>query len=162
MTNPTTITAEPGVPFVDIVRELDAPIDLVFRAYADPELIAQWLGPRKYTTDVTEWNFADGGAWAYSSSGANGENYGFRGSFHSIEPGVRIVQTFEFLGAPGHVSLESAVFDDLGGGRTRVTGHSVFQSVEARDAMVEHGMSGGVIEGYERLDELLARESSSV
>jgi len=162
MTHPTTITTEPGVPFVDIVRELDAPVDVVFRAYADPELIARWLGPGKYTTDVTEWEFKNGGAWAYTSSGAGGESYGFRGSFHSIEPNRRIVQTFEFLGAPGHVSLEAADFEDLGNGHTRVTGHSVFQSVEARDAMVANGMSGGVIEGFERLDDLLVSLGSSV
>ena len=162
MTHPTTITAEPGVPFVEIVRELDAPVDVVYRAYSDPDLIARWLGPGKYTTDITEWEFRTGGAWAYTSSSADGESFGFRGSFHSVEPNKRITQTFEFLGAPGHVSLETANFEDLGDGRTRVTGHSVFQSVEARDAMVDHGMSGGVIEGYERLDGLLANLGTSV
>jgi uncharacterized protein YndB with AHSA1/START domain len=70
-----------------------------------------------------------------------------------------LVQTFEFDGYPGHVSLESARFEALDGGRTRVTTHAVYQSVEDRDGMVASGMEGGLTEGYERLDELLATSS---
>jgi uncharacterized protein YndB with AHSA1/START domain len=66
------------------------------------------------------------------------------------------VQTFEFEGAPGHVSLDTLVLEDLGG-RTRVRTSSSFQSVEARDAMLENGMAGGMEEGFTRLEELLAR-----
>lgn len=162
MTHPTTITAQPGMPFVDIVRELDASVSDVFRAYTEEEYVVQWMGPRRYTTDVSEWNPTSGGAWAYTSRGENGEAYGFRGTFHSVVPNESVVQTFEFLGAPGHVNLDAAVFESLGDGRSRVSVHSTFQSVEARDAMLDSGMEGGVREGYERLDELLARVTSRV
>jgi uncharacterized protein YndB with AHSA1/START domain len=67
-----------------------------------------------------------------------------------------MVQTFEYEGAPGHVSLDTQVLEDLGGGRTRVRSHSVFMSVEDRDAMIENGMADGVEDGYNRLDDLLA------
>jgi uncharacterized protein YndB with AHSA1/START domain len=66
-----------------------------------------------------------------------------------------MVQTFEFAGAPGHVSLDTQVIEDLPGGRSRVKSHSIFMSVADRDAMVEAGMSDGVEDGYNRLDELL-------
>jgi uncharacterized protein YndB with AHSA1/START domain len=67
-----------------------------------------------------------------------------------------MVQTFEFEGAPGHVSLDSLTFEERDG-RTLVRTHSVFQSVQARDAMLAGGMERGMSEGYERLDELIAR-----
>jgi uncharacterized protein YndB with AHSA1/START domain len=154
MTNPTTITAQPGEPFVDIERVIDAPIEVVYRAHMEPELMAKWLGPRGYDMDVTRYDVRDGGSYAFVHTNPEGERFGFRGSFHSIEPNERVIRTFEYEGAPGHVSLESVVFEDLGG-KTRLTTRSAFQSVEDRDAMVASGMSRGVTEGYERLDELL-------
>jgi hypothetical protein len=69
----------------------------------------------------------------------------------------RMVQTFEFEGHPGHVSLDSMTLEELPGGRTRITIQSVFQSVADRDGMIQNGMEKGVSEGYERLDEILAK-----
>jgi uncharacterized protein YndB with AHSA1/START domain len=156
MTHPTTITAEPGLPFVDIVREFDAPAEAVFRAHTDPELVAQWTGPRNYTTEIIEYEATTGGRWQYVSRGKGDESYGFRGVFHTVEPNTRIIQTFEFDGAPGFVSLGTLTFEEVDG-RTRIVIHEVYPSVEARDAAVASGMEYGVKEGYERLDELLAR-----
>ena len=86
-------------------------------------------------------------------SSRNGEEYAFHGCFHEIRPD-RIVQTFTYEGFPDGVSLETARFEDLGG-RTRVTGTSLMESIEARDAILKSGMEVGIHEGYERLDELL-------
>lgn len=152
--NPVTVTAQPGVPFIDIVRELEAPVADVYRAYTEPELVAQWLGPRDLTVEMLEYDVRPGGSWAYIHRDPQGEPYGFRGVFHSVTS-ERIVQTFEFDGWPGHVSLESVAFEDLGG-RTRVRVHAVYQTLEDRDGMVESGMEAGLTEGFERLDELLA------
>jgi uncharacterized protein YndB with AHSA1/START domain len=156
MTHPTTITAEPGLPFVDLVREFDAPVAAVFRAHTDPELFAQWAGPRQHTTDIVEFEATTGGRWQYVSRGQGGEAYGFRGVFHTVEPNTRIIQTFEFDGAPGLVSIGTLTLEE-GDGRTRLSIHEVYPSVEARDAAMASGMEYGVNEGYERLDELLAR-----
>ena len=71
------------------------------------------------------------------------------------------IQTFEYEGAPDQVSIEFLTFTDLGGGRTRLTGKSVYPSVETRDAMVDNGMERGVSEGYERLDSLLSSVPAS-
>jgi uncharacterized protein YndB with AHSA1/START domain len=150
------ITAEPGVPQVLTTRELDAPRDLVYRAFTEPELLAQWLGPRKYKMTVDRYDLRDGGTWRYFHSDDAGTAFGFHGVFHGAPSSDGLVQTFEFEGAPGHVSMDTVTFEDRGG-KTTVRTNSVFQSVEARDAMVKSGMSDGMSEGYERLDELLAK-----
>jgi uncharacterized protein YndB with AHSA1/START domain len=151
----TKITATPGEPFVDIERELDGPRELVYRAYLEPDLVKQWLGPRQYEMVIDQWDARAGGSYRYVHSDGTSQ-YGFHGVFHSMDMD-NMVQTFEFEGAPGHVALDTQVLEDLGDGRTRVKTHSVFQSVADRDAMVEAGMGDGVEDGYNRLDELLAR-----
>jgi uncharacterized protein YndB with AHSA1/START domain len=152
----TQITAEPGAPFIEVTREFDAPRDLIYRAHTDPDLLAQWLGPRGMQMKVERWDVRDGGAWRYVHIDPDGNEWGFHGVFHGPPSPDRMVQTFEFEGAPGHVSLGTVTLEE-DGGRTRVHVHSVYQSVEDRDAMIEGGMEVGMTEGYERLDELVAR-----
>ena len=156
MTNPTTITAAPELPFVDTVRDFDAPIAAVFRAHTDRELYAQWLGPREATLEVTEFNATTGGRWAYDSGSAGGETWGFHGYFHTVEQNALIIQTFEFSGAPNAVGLSITTFEEVDG-KTRLSAHEVYPTVEVRDMAMASGMAYGVNEGYERLDELLAR-----
>jgi uncharacterized protein YndB with AHSA1/START domain len=148
----TKITVPEGQPFVDIEREFDAPRRLVFRAYTEPELIKQWLGPRKYEMVIERW---DDHGYRYVHRDDQGHEFAFRGAFHAPMTLDGGTQTFEFEGAPGHISLDSLTLDEHAG-RTTVRTHSVFQSVADRDAMIEAGMSGGVVEGFERLDEVLA------
>jgi len=157
MSNPVTIEAVEGTSYADITREFDAPVEAVFRAHADPELYARWIGPRRLRTDITHWDFRTGGGWAYEShDDADGAVYAFRGTFHTVEPNALLIQTFEFLGAPGEVSLDRMRFEELPGGRTRLVGRSVMSSREALEVMIESGMEYGMREGYEKLDELLA------
>jgi uncharacterized protein YndB with AHSA1/START domain len=155
-THTTEITADPDVPLVRIVREFDAPPEKVFRAHVDPELVTQWLGPRDLVMTVDHWDCRTGGSYRYLHT-REGEEYGFHGCFHEVRPGEVIVQTFTFEGIPDGVALERLVFEDIGGGRTRLTGTSLVDSFEDRDAFLASGMDVGVNEGYERLDELLAR-----
>jgi uncharacterized protein YndB with AHSA1/START domain len=157
----TRITAEPGVPYIDMERDVDAPRDLVFRAFSEPELLAQWLGPRRYEMIVERYDVRDGGSWRYVHRDENGAEFGFHGVFHGPQTIDGMTQTFEFEGAPGHVSLDSLTFEDLGG-RTRIRTHSVYQSIMARDAMIEGGMATGITEGFERLDALLATMTAAV
>ncbi|RXZ71985.1 SRPBCC family protein [Agromyces albus] len=156
MTNPVTITAPEGLPFIDIEREFDAPVAAVFNAHRDPELVKQWLGPRGYDMDVKRWDFTTQGGYRYVHTNAEGESYAFNGVFHSVRENEFAIQTFEFEGFPDVVSIESMTFEDLGNGRTRLRAHSVYPSVEARDGMIQSNMEQGVTEGYERLDELVA------
>ncbi|WP_158866542.1 SRPBCC family protein [Leifsonia sp. AG29] len=155
MSNPVIIDARPGTPYADITREFEAPVEAVFRAHADPELYATWIGPRGLETTVTQWDFRSGGGYAFEQRDKEGV-YAFRGVFHTVIENELIIQTFEYLGAPGEVSLDRR-FEALPEGRSRLAGHSVFTSVEALEGMIASGMEYGVREGYEKLDELLAR-----
>ena len=151
-----TVTTPEGLPFIDIERTLDAPRALVFRAYTEPELLKQWLGPSKYEMIVERWEVRDGGRYRYIHRAADGTEFAFHGVFHGEPTPEGMTQTFEFELWPGHVALDSVRFEEVGG-RTIVRMHSTYQSVEARDGMAEGGMATGVAEGFRRLDELLAR-----
>jgi uncharacterized protein YndB with AHSA1/START domain len=151
----TQIVADPDVPLVRIVREFDAPVAKVFRAHTEADLVARWLGPRDLTMTVDHFDCRTGGSYRYLHS-RDGEEYGFHGSFHEIRPDELIVQTFTFEGFPDGVALEKLVFEDLGDGRSRLTATSLVDSFEGRDAFVASGMETGIVQGYERLDELLA------
>jgi uncharacterized protein YndB with AHSA1/START domain len=157
MSNATTITANPGEQVVDIERVVGAPVANVYLAYTDPTLFAQWVGPRGYDMDLTEFDVRDGGTWSYVHRTPDHGDHGFHGVFHSVQPQRRIVQTFEYEGVPGHVSLEAVSFEAISDNATRIRVHSVFQSVEDRDGMVASGMAMGVTQGFEQLDELLVK-----
>jgi uncharacterized protein YndB with AHSA1/START domain len=154
-TNETEIHSDPKVPLVRITREFDAPPAKVFRAHADPELVARWNGPRGMEVHIDHLDCRTGGSYRYVHVRGN-EEYGFRGSFHEVRPDELIVQTFTYEGMPDGVALEKLAFEDLGGGRTRLTATSLVDSFEDRDAFVASGMEEGVRDGYEKLDELLA------
>ena len=145
---------------IHVVREFDAPRERVFAVYTDPELIPEWYGPRGTTTVVDHMDVRPGGSWRFVMRSSDGSESGFRGTYREISAPERIVQTFEWEGMPGHVSVETAVFEDLGD-RTKVTTTSLFHTTEERDGMLGSGMEGGMQETYARLDELLARLASS-
>jgi uncharacterized protein YndB with AHSA1/START domain len=137
-------------------RIFDAPRDRVFAAYTDPELIPQWWGPRGMTTIVDQMDVRTGGRWRFVMRESDGSESGFHGTYREVTPHERIVQTFEWEGMPGHVSVDTAVFEDLGD-RTKIVTTSLFHTTEERDGMLESGMEGGMSETYDRLEELLGR-----
>lgn len=151
-----TFTIEPGGSQILSSRYLPASPEKVFQAFTDPALIVQWWGPREYETIIDEFEPRRGGCWRFIHKGADGAEYGFRGVIHELLLNERITQTFEFEGMPGHVVLEQLNLTAEGAG-TRVTTVSAFSSVEDRDGMVNSGMEGGMIESYDRLEELLQR-----
>ncbi len=159
MTNSLTVTAPEGVPFIDIEREFDFPVEAVFQAHSEPDLYVKWVGPRGYEMKLTEFDFTTGGRYRYINID-NGVEYAFNGVFHVVRPNEFAIQTFEWEGMPDVVSLESLTFERLEGGRTRLKAHSVYPSQEARDGLIENGMEQGVKEGYEKLDELLAGDAA--
>jgi uncharacterized protein YndB with AHSA1/START domain len=159
-----TIVAEPGKQEIIITREFDAPRELVFKAYTDPKLYVQWLGPRGYEMKLEKFEPTSGGSWRYIHLDTKGNKFYFHGVNHEVKAPERIIGTFEFEGLPesGHVALETARFEELPGGRTKVVSQSVFQSVADRDGMIQSGMEGGVTDSHERLDELLAKLQNDV
>jgi uncharacterized protein YndB with AHSA1/START domain len=157
--NNTTVKAEAGKQEFFITREFDFPREIVFRAFTDPKLYVQWLGPRRMKMTLEKFEPKTGGTWRYKHIDPDGNEYRFHGVNHEVLPPERLIDTFEFEGLPekGHVSLETARFEELPGGRTRLTIHSVFQSVADRDGMIGSGAEQGITESFERLDELLAK-----
>ncbi|HQR28090.1 MAG TPA: SRPBCC family protein [Nocardioides sp.] len=154
-THEVTITVDPQLPTVEIVREFDATPAQVYRAHVDPTLFAQWVGPHDLVTEVDHWDPRTGGSWRYVAR-RHREEHWFRGCFHEVRPDERIVQTFTYEGFPDSVSLEFLDFEPLPGGRCRLHAVSVVDSLAARDAFVASGMESGVVAGYEKLDRLLS------
>jgi uncharacterized protein YndB with AHSA1/START domain len=150
----TSFVARPGMLDFVLTRVFDAPREMVFKAFTDPAAIAQWWGPRRYTTTVETMEVRPGGRWRIVQRGVHGPDHGFHGVFHDSLAPERLTRTFEYEGTPGHVLLETVVFEPVGA-RTKVTTQSVFQSVAARDAMVASGAEWGGRESFDRLAELL-------
>jgi uncharacterized protein YndB with AHSA1/START domain len=156
---PTAALTTPTDRQIHVERVFDAPRDRVFAAFTDPKLIPEWWGPRDTTTVVDQMDVRPGGSWRFVIRNSDGSETGFRGTYREITPPERVVQTFEWEGMPGYVSVETATFEDLGD-RTKVTTTSLFHTTEERDGMLESGMERGLNESYARLDDLLARLAS--
>ncbi|HEU4989019.1 MAG TPA: SRPBCC family protein [Gemmatimonadaceae bacterium] len=139
---------------VRIERIFNAPRDKVWRAMTDPRLIAQWWG-RGNKLDVEVYELKRGGHWRFVEHSDHG-THGFEGRFREVTPPERIVQTFEWDGMPGHPAVETMTLEDLGDGRTRMVGHTLFMLPEERDGMLTSGMETGANESYRALDRLLA------
>lgn len=155
----TKITAEPGKQEILIEREFEAPRELVFKAFTDPELYVQWVGPRGLTMTLLTFEPRDGGSWRYIQKDESGNEFAFHGVNHEVSAPERIIGTFEWEGLPekGHVILQTARFKELPGNRTKLVQQSVFQAVMDRDGMMQTGMEEGVEDSYQRLDELLEK-----
>lgn len=137
-----------------MTRVFDAPRELVFRAYTDPELVPRWWGPRNLTTTVDKMDVRPGGEWRFVHHAPDGSEYGFRGEYREVVPPERLVNTFEFEGMPGHVIVDTATFEDVEG-KTKLTVVALFDSIEDRDGMLATGMEEGGKETWDRLAELL-------
>jgi uncharacterized protein YndB with AHSA1/START domain len=147
-------TIEPGKQEMTITCVLDAPRELVFKAFTDPTLFAQWWGPRRYTNHIDRFEARRGGMWRVVQRGEDGGEHAFFGVHHDVVAPERIVATFEYEGVPGHVILQTATFEPLGN-KTRLVTHNVFESVADRDGMVASGMQEGSDDSMDRLAELL-------
>jgi uncharacterized protein YndB with AHSA1/START domain len=131
----------------------------VFRAYTEPELYVQWLGPLRLKITLEKFEGTNAGSWRYIHRDEDRNEYAFHGVHHEVTRPERIISTFEFEGLPepGHVSFETTIFEELPGGKTWVMTKAVFQSVADRDGMLQSGMEKGVNDSHDRLDELLAK-----
>lgn len=156
----TTTLTMPSDREIVMTRVFDAPRELVFRAHTDPTLIPQWWGQRSSTTIVDKMDVRPGGVWRFVQRQGDGIEYGFHGEYHEVVPPERLVNSFEFEGMPGHVVVDTAVFEALPDGKTRLTVTSLFASVEDRDGMLASGMEGGANETWDRLAEWLATSAN--
>jgi uncharacterized protein YndB with AHSA1/START domain len=149
-----SITAEPGKQDIIMTWIFDAPRELVFKACSDPDIISKWWGPKNLTTTIDKMDVEFGGVWRFVQSNSNGNEHAFRGVFHEILPPERLVHTLEDENMPGHISLETVIFEDYDD-KTKRIAQSVFQSVKDRDGMIQSGMEDKANDSYDRLAELL-------
>lgn len=158
-TNQMTVAAQ-GDREIRIEREFNASRERVFAAMTDPEQIPEWWGPRRYETIVDRYEPVTGGHYRLINRSPDGsEEHAFRGVFREVSPPERIVQTFEWEGMPGYVSVETMELSELPGDRTKLVVVSIFHTAEERDGMLGSGMEEGAGQTYERLEELLAAEA---
>lgn len=150
--NSLTVTA-PSDREIVMTRVFDAPRALVFEAHSRCEHVKRWWG-RGNPLDC-ELDFRPGGSYRFVEHAPDGNQYAFRGEYREIVAPERIVQTFEFEGMPGHISVETLVLEEHDG-KTTLTSTSVFASKEDRDGMLEAGMEAGANESMDKLAELLA------
>lgn len=161
MTPMTTTTMQPATITTPTDREIrierifDATRDRVWRAFTDPDQVAQWWG-RGNTLVVERMEVERGGHWRYVEHAPDG-THGFEGRYREVTPQERIVRTFEWDGMPGYVIIESATFEDLGDGRTKLVTTSLFYATNERDGFLNSGMEGGLNASYAALDRLLAK-----
>jgi uncharacterized protein YndB with AHSA1/START domain len=150
----TYLIADPGIQEVVVTHIFDAPRELVFRVYSEPNLIPLWWGPRYMKTTVDKMDFRPGGSWRFIQSDGFGNVYPYHGVYHEIAPPLRLVYTFEFESMPGNISLETGNFEQLND-QTRVTNKSIFQSIADRDGMILSGVDDDITESYDRFVEVL-------
>ncbi len=153
----TRIEADPALPVIRIVREFDAPPEQVFRAFTDPDVFVSWLGPTDRSVRLDTWDAVTGGAYRYTMLDGEAETATFWGSFHEVRSPDRLVQTQSLEGMGDGAILNTLTFEALADGRTRLTDLTLADSFEARDMILASGMDAGVIAGYKKLDELLAK-----
>ena len=150
----TTIMTTPGDREIRTERIFNAPRERVWRAMTDPALVAQWWG-RGNKLVVERLEVERGGHWRFVEHSDHGA-HGFEGRFREVVPLERMSQTFEWDGMPGYPAVQTLTLEDLGDGRTRVVGTTMFFTPEERDGMVHSGMEGGMNESYAALDRVLA------
>lgn len=138
-------------------RVLDAPPELVYKAYTDPDAISQWWGPSRYTTTVEKLDARPGGAWRFIQRADDGGEHIFSGVFREVVPSKRLVFTFNYEAIPGHEAVETVTLEPVEGGKTRVTDNMLFANREDRDGMLQSGMEEGAAESQERLVVLLEK-----
>ena len=139
-------------------RVFNAPREIVWKVVTDPAQVPNWWGPRKTTTVVDKMDFRVGGVWRYLSKDLDGNNeVAFNGVYRETDEPNKLIYTFEFEPVPGHVSVDCLTFEELPGGKTKITDVTTFDSVEALEGMVGSGMEGGATETWDRLDELVQK-----
>ncbi|MEF3306577.1 SRPBCC family protein [Paenibacillus sp. GYB003] len=155
----TSIIAEPNKQEVVISRIFDAPRELVFRLWTDAAQINDWWGPSSMTTVVDSLDARRGGIWRYVQRDPAGNEYAHNGVFHEVTSPERLIYTYEFEGVPA-VGLVTVTFEEVAGGKTKLTETSLYPSVDIRDGVLRSGMTEGAIELMDRFAHLLAKHSS--
>lgn len=153
MEQKTKVKAEEGKQELVITREFDLPVDLLFKAHAEPELLAQWMGTR-----VLRLESRKHGSYQFETTDPKG-NVMFRanGVIHEFSPGRKITRTFEMENAPFGVQLEFLEFEKLSDDTSKLTIHVVYESIAQRDRLLQMPFAQGINMAHNRLQEIAGK-----
>ena len=152
MERKTKINAEDGKQELVITREFDLPLELLFKAYVEPELVEQWMG-----TKVVKLESKQHGSYQFETTDPKGNKYRFNGVIHEFSPGRKITRTFEMENTPLGVQLEFYEFEKLTDDTSRLNMHVIYQSVAQRDQVLKMGMSHGINMAHDRLQDMVGK-----
>ncbi|MFA6260955.1 MAG: SRPBCC domain-containing protein [Bacteroidia bacterium] len=152
MERKTKIEAEPGKQYLVITREFDLPVELLFKAYVDPELVEQWMG-----TKVLKLENRKHGSYQFETTDPKGNKFGFNGTIHEFVPNLKITRTFEFENTPFGIQLEFLEFKKLSSETSQLTMQTLFKTIEQRDQMLQMPFAQGVNMAHNRLQEILLK-----
>jgi uncharacterized protein YndB with AHSA1/START domain len=153
MERKTKIHAEEGKQDLVITREFDLPLELLFKAYAEPEIIEQWMG-----TKVLKLESKKQGSWQFETKDAKGNVvFSANGVIHEFLPDKKITRTFEMDNTPFGVQLEVTEFERLTDETSRLTIHSIYESVGQRDQILKLPFAQGINMAHNRLQEIVSK-----
>jgi uncharacterized protein YndB with AHSA1/START domain len=154
-TSGTAVLTLPSDTEILMVREFDAPRELVFKAYTTPELVTRWWAGKRGNVTVAEIDLRVGGQWRYVMVADAGFEVAFHGEYHEIVPNSKLVNTEIFEGAPeAGAAIVTCTFEDLEGGRTKLSMLTRVDTLEIRDMIIGTGMESGAQEGLDILEQL--------
>jgi uncharacterized protein YndB with AHSA1/START domain len=148
----TKIHAEDGKQELTITREFDLPLELLFMAYIEPEIVEQWMG-----TKVIELENKPHGSYRFETTDPKGNKHRFHGVIHDFGRNEKITRTFEMENTPFSVQLEFLQFEDLAGDRSKLTMHVIYKSPDLRDQMLQLPFKQGINMAHNRLEEIVSK-----
>ncbi|PSL34485.1 SRPBCC domain-containing protein [Chitinophaga ginsengisoli] len=153
MERKTKVNAEEGKHDLTVTREFDLPLELLFKAHAEPEIIEQWMG-----TKVVKFEGKKHGSWQYETKDPQG-NVAFQASgvFHDFRPNEKITRTFEMVNASWGVQLEFLEFEKLTDDTSKLTMHIVYKSAADRDQQLKMPFAYGINIAHNRLQEIVSK-----
>jgi uncharacterized protein YndB with AHSA1/START domain len=146
----TKIHAEDGKQELVITREFDLPLELLFKAYEEPEIVEQWMG-----TKVLKLENKKHGGYQFVTTDPKGNKHGFNGAIHEFSPNRKISRTFEMENTPFETWLEFLDFESLTDDTSRLTIHIIYRSVALRDQMLQMPFAQGSNMAHNRLEEIV-------
>ncbi|AXY72762.1 ATPase [Paraflavitalea soli] len=152
MEQKTKVHAEDGKQEIKITREFDLPVELLFRAYEDAEIVEQWMG-----TKVLKLDNKRHGSYQFETTDPKGNKYGFSGTIHQFIPNKQIIRTFEMENSPFSVQLEFLEFEQLTDDTSRLNMHVVYQSVAYRDQVLQLPFVQGINMAHNRLQSVVIK-----
>lgn len=150
MEHKTKLHAEDGKQEIIITREFDLPVELLFKAYEDPEIVEQWMG-----TKVLKLENKKHGSYQFETTDPKGNKYGFNGTIHEFSPNQKIIRTFEMEKTPFGVQLEFLEFEKLTEETSKLHMHIVFKSIAYRDQMLQIPFAQGLNMAHNRLQNIV-------